>query len=98
MQRKVANAAVITAAVGAALLSVQQHTNLFSAAEEMGAHERERCYGIAKAGMNDCGTAAHACAGRATADNQPFEWKMVPAGTCVKVHGGSLKSSDEKQS
>ena len=97
MQRKFANAAVITAAVGAAILSLQQHTNLFSTAEEMGAHERERCYGIAKAGENDCGTSTHACAGRAVADAQPFEWKMVAAGTCEKVHGGSLKSSDESQ-
>ena len=97
MQRKFANAAVITAAVGAAVLAVERHTNLFTSVEETGAHERERCYGIAKAGQNDCGTATHACAGRATADHQPFEWKMVPAGTCEKVHGGSLKSSDESQ-
>lgn len=97
MPRKLANSAVIAAAIGAALLAVQQNTNVFSTGEETVA-ERERCYGIAKAGMNDCGTAAHACAGRAVADAQSFEWKMVPAGTCEKVHGGSLKSSDEKQS
>jgi len=96
MPRKLANSVVVAAAVGAALLAVQQNTNLFSTAETVA--ERERCYGIAKAGMNDCGTATHACAGRALADAQPFEWKMVPAGTCMKIHGGSLKSSDETQS
>lgn len=97
MSRKVANSAVIIGAIGAALLAVQQNTNLFSAQEESTVVERERCYGIAKAGKNDCGTATHACAGRAMADAQPDEWKMVAAGTCEKIHRGSLKSSDEKQ-
>jgi uncharacterized membrane protein len=98
MPRKVANSAVIISAIGAALFAVQQNTNLFSAREESSTVERERCYGIVKAGKNDCGTASHACAGRAVADAQPDEWKMVAAGTCEKIHRGSLKSSDEKQS
>jgi len=98
MSRKVANSAVIISAIGAALLAVQQNTMLLSAGDEASAVERERCYGIVKAGKNDCGTATHACAGRATADAQPDEWKMVTAGTCEKIHRGSLKSSDEKQS
>lgn len=98
MSRKVANSAVIVGAIGAALLAVQQNTLLFSAQGEASAMERERCYGIVKAGQNDCGTATHACAGRAMADAQADEWKMVAAGTCEKIHRGSLKSSDEKQS
>ncbi|MGZ5035307.1 MAG: BufA1 family periplasmic bufferin-type metallophore [Usitatibacter sp.] len=48
---------------------------------------KEKCYGIAKAGQNDCGTARHTCAGKATKDNAPDEWKYVPAGTCEKVGG-----------
>ena len=51
---------------------------------------KEKCYGIAKAGQNDCGTATHTCAGKATRDNAPDEWKYVPKGTCDKV-GGSTK-------
>ena len=50
---------------------------------------REKCYGIAKAGQNDCGTATHACAGRSRKDNAPDEWKYVPKGTCAKL-GGKL--------
>ncbi len=96
MSRKVANTAVVLSAIGAALLAVQQTTNVFSARDDQTV-ERERCYGIAKAGKNDCGTASHACAGRAVADRQPDEWKMVPDGTCESIHRGSLKSSDEKQ-
>ena len=49
----------------------------------------EKCYGIAKAGQNDCGTATHGCAGQATADKDPGEWKFVPKGTCEKA-GGKL--------
>ena len=49
--------------------------------------EREKCYGIAKAGQNDCGTATHTCAGKAKKDNAPDEWKYVPKGTCEKMGG-----------
>ena len=50
----------------------------------------EKCYGIAKAGQNDCGTAKHACAGEgAKTDNDPTEWKYVAAGTCQSVGGKS---------
>ena len=49
--------------------------------------EKEKCYGIAKAGQNDCGTATHTCAGKAKKDNAPDEWKYVPKGTCEKVGG-----------
>ena len=48
---------------------------------------QEKCYGIAKAGQNDCGTARHSCAGKATRDNAPDEWKYVPKGTCEKMGG-----------
>ncbi len=49
---------------------------------------QEKCYGIAKAGQNDCGTAKHACAGEgAKTDNDPTEWKYVAAGTCQSVGG-----------
>lgn len=51
---------------------------------------REKCYGIAKKGQNDCGTARHTCAGKAKKDNETDEWKYVPQGTCEKS-GGSLK-------
>ena len=51
---------------------------------------KEKCYGIAKAGQNDCGTATHTCAGKATRDNAPDEWKYVPKGTCEKA-GGSTR-------
>jgi uncharacterized membrane protein len=51
---------------------------------------QEKCYGIAKAGQNDCGTAKHACAAQgANVDNNPTEWKYVAKGTCDKLGGNS---------
>lgn len=51
----------------------------------------EKCYGIAKAGQNDCQTATHSCAGTANADSQGDSWIYVPAGTCAKITGGADK-------
>jgi uncharacterized membrane protein len=53
----------------------------------------EKCTGIAKAGMNDCGTSIHACAGQAKVDNDAEEWVYVPAGTCNKIAGGNVKET-----
>jgi uncharacterized membrane protein len=54
---------------------------------------KDKCYGVAKAGQNDCGTARHTCAGKAARDNAPDEWKYVPKGTCQKI-GGRLTPGD----
>lgn len=53
----------------------------------------EKCLGVAKAGMNDCGSSKHACAGMAKTDADPEEWVYVPEGTCDKLAGNKgLKS------
>ncbi len=51
----------------------------------------EKCYGIAKAGKNDCQTASSACAGTARVDGQKDAWIYVPKGTCEKIVGASVK-------
>ena len=48
----------------------------------------EKCYGVAKAGKNDCQTAASSCAGTSKKDNQADAWISVPKGTCDKIVGG----------
>jgi uncharacterized membrane protein len=50
---------------------------------------KEKCYGVSKAGQNDCANAAgtHACAGQTKADNAPDDWKYVAVGTCTKMGG-----------
>jgi uncharacterized membrane protein len=52
-------------------------------------YDFEKCYGVAKAGLNDCETATHSCAGTSTADAQGDSWLYLPAGTCSKLSGGS---------
>ena len=52
----------------------------------------EKCYGVVKAGKNDCQTASSACAGTATRDGLKDAWIYVPKGTCDKIVGASLKS------
>jgi uncharacterized membrane protein len=53
----------------------------------------EKCYGIAKAGKNDCAGASHACAGQSKEGANPAkEFIKVPKGTCERIAGGSLTS------
>jgi len=50
----------------------------------------EKCYGIAKAGANDCAsTGSNSCAGTARADADPAAWVYVPQGYCERIVGGS---------
>ncbi len=51
----------------------------------------EKCFGVVKAGHNDCQTANSSCAGSAKRDSQPDSWVYVPAGTCNKLVGGSTE-------
>ena len=50
----------------------------------------EKCYGVAKAGKNDCAGAAHSCQGQSKVDNGGKDWINVPKGTCEKLATGSL--------
>ena len=52
--------------------------------------EMEKCYGVVKAGKNDCAGPAHACAGQAKVDSGGKEFVALPKGTCVRLAGGSL--------
>ena len=58
---------------------------------------KEKCYGIAKAGQNDCANLAgtHSCAGQAKVDNDKGEWKYVAAGTCKTM--GGLSADEAKK-
>ena len=56
--------------------------------------DQEKCYGVAKAGQNDCASAngSHSCAGQAATDKDMNEWKKVAKGTCKKA-GGKLAAA-----
>ena len=59
--------------------------------------DKEKCYGVAKAGKNDCAntTGTHSCAGQSKRDNSPEDWKYVPKGSCEKM-GGKLMTPAKK--
>lgn len=59
---------------------------------------KEKCYGIAAAGQNDCGNLAgtHSCAGQSTVDKDPGEWKLVAKGSCETM-GGMLKAEAKER-
>jgi uncharacterized membrane protein len=79
---------ILSSAIGAALAVLSSPHVL---AKETPAPHMEKCYGIVKAGKNDCGTPNHACASLATKDRDPQTWLYLPKGTCEKIVGGSLK-------
>ncbi|HEX5354622.1 MAG TPA: DUF2282 domain-containing protein [Aquabacterium sp.] len=57
--------------------------------DEAAPKDKEKCYGIAKAGQNHCAnlSGTHSCAGEAKTDNAPAEWKLVAKGSCAKLGG-----------
>jgi uncharacterized membrane protein len=50
---------------------------------------KEKCYGVAMAGQNDCAANGHSCAGQAKADKDPAEWKYVEKGKCAEMGGST---------
>jgi uncharacterized membrane protein len=59
---------------------------------------KEKCYGIAKAGENDCAnlSGSHSCAGQAKKDKDTAEWKYVAKGTCKDMKGMSAAEAKAK--
>jgi uncharacterized membrane protein len=58
-------------------------------------YKYEKCYGVARAGHNDCFFAANSCAGTVSADNDPQAWVYLPQGTCQKITGGTLEPAKD---
>ena len=52
--------------------------------------QAEKCYGIARAGENDCAsTGNNDCAGTSTKANDLRAWIYIPEGYCRRIQGGS---------
>ncbi len=64
------------------------------------AQEKEKCYGIAKAGQNDCAnlSGTHSCAGQSKVDMGKDEWKYVAKGTCKDMKGMSMDDAKKMKS
>lgn len=88
--RRIATGAAISVAAAAALYGMYKSVEVYSpAARASSGGETEKCFGVAKAGQNDCSTAIHSCNSQAKVDNAPEDFKFVPNGTCLKI-GGKL--------
>jgi uncharacterized membrane protein len=77
--------AILAAAIGGLVAA----TPAFSADDSKSAAS-EKCYGVAKAGKNDCAGPAHSCQGLSKKDGDGKEWVKLPKGTCERIVGGSL--------
>ena len=88
------NDIIKSAVTGALVLAT---TNMLISQTAFAAEETEKCYGIVKAGMNDCQTSDQSCAGSSTKDNQGDAFLLVPKGLCEKIVGGSLKPKTEEK-
>ena len=75
-----------------ALLAAISFTSAATAQDKMAG--KEKCYGITKAGQNDCKAGAGTtCAGSQKVDYQKDAWKLVAAGTCEKMEANGRKGS-----
>jgi uncharacterized membrane protein len=81
---------LIASAVVAAL-STPILTSAQAGPAPMPKFDHEKCYGITKAGKNDCQTANSSCSGTSKRDKQGDAWIYVPKGTCEKLADGSLQ-------
>jgi len=84
------NQRALFAAAAATVLSSALLNMAPAAAQDMGKDMgKEKCYGIAKAGQNDCAnlSGSHSCAGQAKTDMSKDEWKYVAKGTCKQMSG-----------
>jgi len=83
--------------VSSALASALALGLLGGAAAEEKAGGKEKCYGVAKAGQNDCAnlSGSHSCAGQTKADMDPADWRYVAKGTCKDMKG--LSAEDAKK-
>lgn len=86
--KKAITAGIVAGAVSLAIANTNEANAMDS--------DKEKCYGVAKAGANDCGSfdKSHSCMGHATKDGDPNEWVAVPKGLCEKLVGGSLKGGE----
>lgn len=89
-------AATAAAVAGAMAVALSMTAGQSQAAKDEKKAETEKCYGVAKAGKNDCAAGpGTSCAGTSTKDGQGNAWMYVMKGNCEKIVGGSLEPKEE---
>lgn len=62
------------------------------------AQSKEKCYGVAMAGQNDCAAGpGTTCAGTSSVDYQGNSWKLVDAGTCMEMNLPAMADGTERK-
>jgi uncharacterized membrane protein len=84
LNEKLAHGAIVAAVVGAAYMAISTTAPTVAQTAKM-----EKCYGIAKAGENNCAAAngSHGCAGQSKTSYDGQSFKEVPAGSCQALNG-----------
>ncbi|MCE3254980.1 MAG: hypothetical protein K0R25_474 [Rickettsiaceae bacterium] len=80
-----------------AIAGVAVMSSMQAMAKDAKDSKMEKCYGVVKAGKNDCASAkkgGHSCAGMAKTDGDKSEWILLPEGVCSKIVNGSLKGAN----
>jgi uncharacterized membrane protein len=87
------NAITTALMLGAASMSLP----ILADTESMGdtSSGMERCYGVSRAGQNDCGTGSYKCAGESKVDADRQAWINMPTGLCHRIVGGTTKPPRE---
>ena len=83
-----------TLIAGAFAVSMAGMTSHAYAADD--GSDKEKCYGVAKAGANDCAAAdkSHSCAAHASASGLAGDFVLLPKGVCEKINGGSVTAPE----
>lgn len=70
---------------------------IVAAAPASQAASMDKCFGVAKAGQNDCAgiSGLHSCKGSSTTSYDPGDFKAVPTGTCAKMGGLTMQQAKE---
>jgi len=72
---------ILTLAIAGSLASALASIAVPAAA----ADTKEKCYGVALKGQNDCAAGKHDCAGKSTMSYDKMSFKLVPTGSCVSM-------------
>ena len=83
MTKRATLSVLAAAAIGSAIA-------MTNAALAQAKDEKEKCYGVSRAGKNDCQTPTSSCAGTSKKDGEPRAFLLVPKGTCERLVGGSV--------
>ena len=83
---KLKTASLITSALSLALVT--------SSSTALG-EKKEQCAGIVKAGLNDCASVEHICAGMNSDDGNDTDWLWLPSGTCDKIIGAHTLQTEK---